>query len=329
MLTISSKDITVFNELLRKLTEKCEIDGFLLHPKTFYTGYIYVPCKAGQLEAIPVMKDIREYDEIVNEGVVNYSSRKHKEFDLIPDLEKKIDESVEEIKEWAVMWERDIGISVYCSSLTIAPFGFIAYYRGLTECLKDVKKCREKVIDACFSIAEEIPDYVTKISNKIGIPRVWITFTYSTPDVLGGYFYEFSWKPAKTMIERLISRGITPILQFDVDPSPMFKELSELPERKCIIHLSASTDILKAKRELGDKFCIAGNIEFENLTKEEIEHLLKGILKEITKKEGQKGLIISTSGGSPIILSKNNIDSLREKLISAILTSSMLGGSLS
>jgi len=276
VLTIRSEDITKFNELLKELTEKCEIDGFLLHPKTFYTGYIYVPCKPGQLEAIPIMKDVKEYDEIIREGAINYLLRKHREFNLVPDLEEKIDESVEEIKEWASVWERDMKVSVYCGSLAIVPFGFIAYYRGLKECLKDVRRCPDKVMDACFTISEEISDYIAKISNKIGVPRIWITFTYATHDLLGPYFYEFSWKPARMMIKKLIAQGMTPILQFDVDPSPMFREISELPERRCIIHLSASTDILRAKRELGSRFCIAGNIELESLTKGKNGRFIKG-----------------------------------------------------
>jgi len=123
------------------------------------------------------------------------------------------------------------------------------------------------------------------------------------------------------MIERLIARRISPVLQFDVDFPPMFKEINEineLPERKRIIHLSASTDILRAKRGLGGKFCIAGNVEFESLAKEDIEHSLK----EMARKCDKRGFILSTSGGSPIVLSKSNVDDLKDKLASI---ASMLG----
>jgi len=37
VLTVMSRDITKFDELLKEFDGKSEIDGFLLHPKVFYT----------------------------------------------------------------------------------------------------------------------------------------------------------------------------------------------------------------------------------------------------------------------------------------------------
>jgi len=58
---------------------------------------------------------------------------------------------------------RFIGSSSFC---------LYRLYRGLEKCLKDTRVCPEKVMDVCFTIAEEVSDYVARIAGKMGVPRV-------------------------------------------------------------------------------------------------------------------------------------------------------------
>jgi len=297
VLTTYSGELEKVNKIFKKITSCCQIDGFLLHPNTFITGYLYTPCKVGQKEAIPTMQSPKEYDDLAS-SVIDFIEKKHKEFNLIPDLFEKIRANVSVMKKFVEEWEKNKGIAVYCGSLAIAPFGFIAYHRGLVESLKDIVRYPEEVKNACLTVAEELTDYIVELVGEIGLNRVWVSMAYSTPEILGGYFTEFSWTPLKVMLKRFISQGIVPIVQFDVNISGIINILKEL--RGYIIHVDSSTDILKVAKELGGFACVMGNIPFDILkTDEEVKEYCVKILQGFRN----TSFILSSEGGSPLIVS--------------------------
>lgn len=299
VLTTYSRDVDRIDRIFENVINCCKFDGFLLHPSVFITGYLYTPCKVGQREAVPTMRSPEEYDDI-SSGVIGFVYRKHKMLNLIPDLEDKIQETMKVMRQFVNRWEGEKGVAVYCSSLAAAPFSFIAYHRGLTEALKDIVKYPERVMDACLAVAKELTDYVSGLVSDMEMRRVWISLTYSTPDILGGYFTQFAWSPLKVMIKRFINMGITPIIQFDVDASSMLNVLKDLPPGKYAVHVSSSSDMLKVMKELDGFACTVGNIPLSSLeTAEDVKNYCKKILQGFKN----TGFILSTDGGDPLIIS--------------------------
>lgn len=308
VVTVSSKPSGEINARFESLLSCCEVDGFLLHPKVFTTGYLYTPCKHGQAEAVPTMSSAKEYDDLVSEGCVTFMLRKHQELGLIRDLEREIENVKVELGSFADKWEKGEGVAVYCGSLAIAPFGFVAYQRGLIEALKDVRRCPELVKEACFKIAEELADYTAEVAKEVGVSRIWISLAYSTPDTLGDYFVEFSWLPLKVMVQRYVSSGVTPILQFDTDIQEILSKFGELPRRKCILHFNVSTDVRVAREALRGCQCVAGNVPLDGSLP---VNQVAARCKEILEKCRGTGFILSTDGSSPLVVAEKCPPSLK------------------
>ncbi|MCP8315335.1 MAG: uroporphyrinogen-III decarboxylase, partial [archaeon] len=115
------------------------------------------------------------------------------------------------------------------------------------------------------------------------------------------------WPTARIMIEQLIDAKIVPILQFDVDASPLFNYLKELPRGECILHVDSSTDIVKAKESVGNHICIMGNVSFLKLTTSED---VKAYCKDLVNKLGEKGGFILSSD-NPIVIDEEPIEKVR------------------
>lgn len=304
---ITAKRDTFEDLVSRNETLIRNFDGFLLHPRVFDSGYIYIPSKPSLPEPAPVMKSADGYDEISDLGPVDYAFKVHGEGGLVTDLRDRIRESSEVIKKFAEKWDGE-GVASYCGVTGVTPMGYLSYYRGLNEVLKDMGRESNRFLRVSMDIAERYPDFLAEVAKETTVPRAWIPFVYSTPSTVGKYYFErYVWPPARTMIKGLISRGITPILQFD-DPIDDYKFLKELPPRTSLIHIGHETDLLKAVEELKGFMCIAGN--FQIPSREEAAETRK-VLEKIKAEDLGTGLVLSTEGGSPFVLTAGNTEHLR------------------
>lgn len=77
----------------------------MLHP----AGWVYLPSSPSIREPVPVIKDAKDYEELVELGPVEYSLKVHKEKNFVTDLKRRLEETpnevasfVEEVKGWEV-----------------------------------------------------------------------------------------------------------------------------------------------------------------------------------------------------------------------------------
>jgi len=282
-------------------------DGFLLHPRVFDSGYLYIPSKPSLPEPVPVIGSLDGYDEVSDLGPADYAFKVHEEKELVTDLAERIRESSEAVKKFAERWDKE-GVASYCGVLGVTPMGFLSYYRGLNEVLKDMGRESDRFLRVSMDIAERYPEFLAEIAKETTVQRACISFAYSSPSTVGKYYFErYVWPPAKAMIKGLIGRGITPILQFD-DPIDDYKFLKELPPRTSMIHIGHETELLKAAEELKGFMCVVGNFQIP-LGEEAAEESRK-VLERIKAEDLVTGLVLSTEGNSPFILEAGNIEHL-------------------
>jgi uroporphyrinogen-III decarboxylase len=294
------KLVSVNRDLIRNF------DGFLLHPMVFDSGYIYIPSKPSLPEPIPVIGSPDGYDEVSDLGPVDYAFKVHEERGLVVDLRERIKESSEAVRKFAERWDKE-GVASYCGVMGVTPMGFLSYYRGLNEVLKDMGRDSNRFLRVSMDIAERYPVFLAEIAKEAKVQRACISFAYSSQNTVGKYYFErYIWPPAKTMIKSLISRGITPILQFD-DPIADYKFLKELPPRTSMIHIGRETELIKAVENLKNFMCVVGN--FQIPLREEEESMK--VLERIKAEDLVTGLVLSTEGDSPFILATGNIGHLR------------------
>lgn len=305
---ITAKRELFESTVMNNASNLAKLDGFLLHPRVFDSGWIFVPSKPGMPEPVPIIKSIDEYDDISDLGPVEYGIKTHLEKGLVTDLKQRVKESPEAIRKFVEKTD-GAGMAFYCGAMGITPMGYITYYRGVNEALKDMGKDLDKFLGASMDIATLYPDFLSEFAKAAGVNRVWISFAYATPTVVGNYYFErLVWKPAKTMLKALISKGIMPILQFD-DKIDDFKFLKELPAKSFIVHLPPEADLFKAQEALKGFACIAGNLK---LPTDDAEAGRTRQIADRLKAEGSKeGFVISTDGGSPFILTEHNANELK------------------
>ncbi|MEM3437470.1 MAG: uroporphyrinogen decarboxylase family protein [Nitrososphaerales archaeon] len=282
-------------------------DGFFFWPLTLMTGRTYTPCKPGAPEAITIMKDPNGYDELMEEGFIGYISRVYREEDIDEDIEKAVINTAEKTRDFAQKWEEERKVPLYAGALGIVPFGFLAYARGFTEIAKDIIRYPWKINQACNAIVDDMVKLFVKLCEISHVRRLWLSFINSTPETVGPpHFSSFVWPTARIMIEQLIDAEIVPILQFDVDASPIFNYLKELPKGECILHLDSSTDIIKAKESIGNHMCIMGNVSFLKLATEED---VRVYCKHLINKLGKGGFILSSD--NPIVIDEEPIEKVK------------------
>jgi uroporphyrinogen-III decarboxylase len=62
------------------------------------------------------------------------------------------------------------------------------------------------------------------------------------------------------MVTEVVDSGLVALLHLDSDWTRELKRFRELPPGKCIVALDGETDIFAAKKILGDRLCIMGDV---------------------------------------------------------------------
>ncbi len=200
-----------------------------------------------------------------------------------------------------------MGVAYYCGVMGITPIGYITYYRGFNKTMRDIAKEQQKVYNAAMDIARLYPKFLAGFAKSCKVPRAWVSFANATSAIVGDYYFEkIVWPTTKTMLEGLIKEGVVPIIQFEEDVKNL-KFLGQLPKRSYIVHISGDSDMLKVTEALTNQAAVMGN--FKVPADQEEEKRIIDIAGAVTS-NAPKNLIISTEGGSPFILTSNNVKKL-------------------
>lgn len=192
-------------------------------------------------------------------------------------------------------------------AMGVTPIGYLSYFRGLIELLKDIAKDPWSIYNIAIDISSAYFKFLADFAKLCKIRRVWISFANATPAIVGEYYFEkIVWPSTKKLLEGLLKENITPIIQFDEEVKSL-KFLSQIPRGSLIVHVSSDSNLIRHARELSDFACIAGNFKIP-VDEREIMRI-NNVLKEV-RTSNLSNLIISTDGGSPFILTKDNASEL-------------------
>jgi uroporphyrinogen-III decarboxylase len=82
----------------------------------------------------------------------------------------------------------------------------------------------------------------------------------STDFISPKQFRELSFPSLKSLAEQLVASGIRVIFHFDGNWDKNLETLRELPAGNCVAQFDGPTDIFLAKRVIGDRMCIMGDV---------------------------------------------------------------------
>lgn len=142
-----------------------------------------------------------------------------------------------------------------------APFDLIAdVLRGTQGISHDMYRRPEKILEAVEVIAElAIPRLINDVNAMGGTSVMFPLHKGDDRFMSPKQFEKFYWPTLKRVIDALIEEGIMPFLFAEGSYNQRLDYLGDFP-KGWITWLFDQTDMAQAKRKIGDKCCISGNV---------------------------------------------------------------------
>lgn len=199
-----------------------------------------------------------DYDKIIEDGMfwlANFKRAKLRDMMKTPKIAEQVGINT---KKW---WE-DYKVPTFTDSACSPPFELLSMFRGSTNFMKDIYRRPEKIkevseflVDGLIGMAQYGPSQANGKTILIGAVRSSADFI-SKED-----FRELMFPYLKKMVSEILDAGYIVQLHFDTCWTDRLDILKELPQGKIYLHMDERTDIVKAKKVLGDHMCIEGNIK--------------------------------------------------------------------
>jgi hypothetical protein len=198
--------------------------------------------------------------------------------------------------------------SMRSGGFTGAPFDMIGdVLRGTQGVIMDMYRRPEKLIEAMEKITPIAVRTTVNGNNAVGGLFASMPLHKGEDSFMSlKQFEKFYWPTLKKVCLGLINEGIIPYLFAEGRYESRLEIISELPAGSVIWHFE-NTDMGVAKKVLGDKACIAGNVPASVLctgTPQEVKECCRKIIEEA----GEGGGLILTGAAS---MNKGNPDNLR------------------
>jgi uroporphyrinogen-III decarboxylase len=153
---------------------------------------------------------------------------------------------------------KGLGFPGFTESMSYAPLDFIGdFMRDIKNTLLDCYRRPDDVKQGAEAIKGLILE-MAKIQAKSATPGAVVFIPLHLNEYFSPPQYrEFYWPTLKEVVEELIRLGLTPELFYEGQHLAHLDTIMELPKGKTISRFE-KTDLIKAKRVIGDHSCIVG-----------------------------------------------------------------------
>ena len=144
---------------------------------------------------------------------------------------------------------------------TKAPFDLLGdTLRGTRAMMTDMYRYPEKVVAAVERLTPLAISQGVRGANQAGCPVVFIPLHKGADGFMSDkQFSKFYWPSLKATILGLAEEGCVPFLFCEGSYNTRLEYLKALPRASCM-WIFDRTDMAMAKKEIGDKLCIGGNV---------------------------------------------------------------------
>ena len=137
--------------------------------------------------------------------------------------------------------------------------------RGYVNLCIDLNERRDKVIAACEALMPHLFNLVAGGADPAGVtPSIIWMHRGSVPYISPRDFEGIYWATLKPIVQELWARGSQIVLYAEGNWDRHLEAIAELPEKSVIFHVD-KTDLVRAHKALGGKFCLSGGIPLELL----------------------------------------------------------------
>ena len=161
----------------------------------------------------------------------------------------------------------------------------------------DMYRKPDKVLKACEKLLPYMIDMGVKPAKASGNPRVFIPLHKGLDGFMSlDQFKKFFWPTLRELMVALINEGLVPIPFWEGNCESRLEVIKDIPAGKACYKFE-STDMIKAKKVLGDTVCIRGNVPLSILvggTPDDVRQYCKKLI-DVAGKGG--GFIMDTATG--------------------------------
>lgn len=190
-----------------------------------------------------------------------------------------------------------------------SPYELLCGGRSMTNFVHDLFTMPDKVQAVMDEIMPYIPDMNIDMTKQGGYPGIWVGGWRTASNMVSPRFWNrFVWPYYEKLVNKVYDAGLTPILHLDADWTRDLERLRDLP-KGCIFAPDGMTDIFKAKKVLGDKMCIMGDVPAALFSVSSPDEVYKYCRKLITEL-GPEGFILHSGCDIPTNAKLENVKAM-------------------
>jgi hypothetical protein len=268
-----------------------EYDALIQDPSDFFRS-VYLPRvfgALGPLKKLPPLTDILELP-LTGGSFVPYG---------LPEVQAALGtlrEAGREAQRWAGFidrWAQEItgaGFPAFSGGFTKAPFDTIGdTLRGTRGIMMDMYRQPDKLLEALEAITPMMIKMGVSGAKTNGHPIITIPLHKGADGFLSDkQFRTFYWPTFRKLLMGLIDEGCVPYSFAEGGYNSRLEIIKDLPKGKSVWAFD-QTDMVKAKKVLGDIACIAGNVPITLLsvgTPQEVKDYVKKLIDTAGKDGG-------------------------------------------
>ncbi len=269
-----------------------EYDHFLLDPSDFMVRR-YWPRVCGALKGLEKLRPLHSiitYYMGFGTGLAPFSSP---EVEEALEALKRAGQKSAQIASYGRLYAekaKEAGFPLQSGGITQAPFDTLGdFFRGTKGLMLDMYRRPDKVITACEKLLPIMLEMVLASTKASGNPRVFIPLHKGLDGFMSEeQFKKFFWPTLRELMTTLIGNGLVPCPLWEGNCTSRLRIIRDIPAGKACYAFEA-TDIVKAKKVLGDTVCIRGNVPLSILatgTPEDVKAYCKKIIDVVGKGGG-------------------------------------------
>ena len=193
----------------------------------------------------------------------------------------------------------EYGVPVLSGGDVTTPIELLCGARSFFEFFIDLAEIPDVVEAAMEAIVPHLAAQTVQAAKRRGYPAVWVGGWRGAPCLLSPEMWQrFVWRYFSRVVYQVVDSGLIAILHLDSDWTRELGHFRELPGRRCIVALDGASDIVEAKRVLGDHSCIMGDVPATLLvrgTEDQVYQYCTKLVREL----GPEGFILQSGCDIP------------------------------
>jgi len=213
----------------------------------------------------------------------------------------------------AERWAKEYGSFACISGISKAPFDTLGdTLRGLRGVMMDIRKRPEKVKAAIeMLVPHNILYGLATAGGNTELPCFMPLHRGAYPFLNPKQWDEFYWPTLKQVILAMWEKGKRTLFYAEGDWTPYLEKIAELPDKSIMFHVD-QTDMDKAKKILGGRFCIKGNVPNTLLSFGKPEEVKDYVKRLIDTYAADGGFIVDSAAVIQGDADPKNIDAMIE-----------------